>query len=134
VAWLEENGYDVSNVGADLLASYLEGGLDLIAFRLTKGNDAGSIRPISLSWSADYPVIPIRPTAVAANDDMGILVWVLGSARAVPINFYHLELNEAKINWFNPGPTYNDVIIAAGDEAGGCSYCRWRAFSVAASL
>ena len=47
------------------------------------------------------------------------MVWVLGNARAIPDNFYHLELNEAVINWFNPSPTYNDVIIAAADEAGG---------------
>jgi hypothetical protein len=117
--WLEENGYDVASLGIDRLESYLESGLDLIAFRLTKGTDTGSIRPIALSWSADYPMIPIRPTAVAANDDMGVMVWVLGPARAVPTNYFHLELNEAKINWFNPGPTYNDVVIAAADEAGG---------------
>jgi MYXO-CTERM domain-containing protein len=117
--WLEENGYDVANLGIDRLETYLESGLDLIAFRLTKGTDTGSIRPIALSWSADYPVIPIRPTAVAANPDMGVMVWVLGPARAIPTNYFHLELNEAKINWFNPGPTYNNVVIAAADEAGG---------------
>jgi hypothetical protein len=119
VNWLEENDYDVANLGIDRLEPYLASGLDLIAFRLTKGTDTGSIRPVTLSWSADYPVIPIRPTAVAANDDMGVMVWVLGSARAVPTNYAHLELNEAKINWFNPAPSYNDVIIAAADEAGG---------------
>jgi MYXO-CTERM domain-containing protein len=116
--WLSENGYDVSNVGGDILGSYLEAGLDLIAFRLTKGNNTGSIRPIALSWKGDKPVIPIRPTAVAANDDMGVLVWVLGDDRAIPENYLHLELNEAKINWFNPGPTYGDVVSAAADEAG----------------
>jgi hypothetical protein len=116
--WLSENGYDVSNVGGEILGSYLEMGLDLIAFRLTKGNDSGSIRPIALSWEGDKPVIPIRPTAVAANDDMGVLVWVLGDDRAIPENYLHLELNEAKINWFNPGPTYGQVVTAAADEAG----------------
>lgn len=117
--WLSENDYDVSNLGEELLASYLEAGLDLVAFRLTKGNSAGSIRPISLSWKADNPVIPIRPTAVAANEDMGVLVWVLGDDRAIPENYLHLELNDAKINWFNPGANYNQVVIAAADEAGG---------------
>jgi hypothetical protein len=50
---------------------------------------------------------------------MGILVWVLGSGRAVPTNYKTLELNEAVIDWFNPAMVYNDVVAAAADEAGG---------------
>jgi MYXO-CTERM domain-containing protein len=49
---------------------------------------------------------------------MGILVWVLGPGRAVPINYRSLVLNEALINWFNPSSNYNDVVSAAADEAG----------------
>jgi hypothetical protein len=50
---------------------------------------------------------------------MGVLTWVLGEGQAVPKNYNALELNEARINWFNPSPTYNAVVIAAADEAGG---------------
>lgn len=119
LTWLADNGYDVSQLGGDILADYLEAGLNLAAFRLTKNSDAGSIRPVLISYESSQPVIPIRPTAVAANPDMGILVWVLGSGRAVPTNYRSLILNDALINWFNPGATYNDVVIAAADEAGG---------------
>jgi hypothetical protein len=56
---------------------------------------------------------------VAANPDMGILVWVLGPGRAVPVNYRSLVLNDTLINWFNPSSNYNDVVIAAADEAGG---------------
>ncbi len=117
VMWLEEQGFDVTDIGPDLLRDYLEDGLNLIAFKLSKGKDAGSIRPILLTYESERPFIPIRPTAVAANEDMGIKVWVLGDSRAIPNNYFHLELNEAMINWFNPTPTYNDVIIAAANEA-----------------
>ncbi len=119
VDWLLDNGYDVGELGPDVLRPYLEEGLNLLAFRLTKGNDAGSIRPIRLTYESEQPFIPLRPTAVAANPDMGIKVWVLGNSRAIPSNYLHLELNEARIDWFNPNSTYNDVIIAAADEAGG---------------
>lgn len=117
--WLADNGYDVSLLGEDILASYLEEGLNLAAFRLTKNSNAGSIRPVLISYQSDQPVIPIRPTAVAANPDMGVMVWVVGAGRAVPTNYRSLILNDALINWFNPGSTYNDVVIAAADEAGG---------------
>jgi hypothetical protein len=119
VAWLTENGYDPGPRAAEVLGPYLQNGLNLIAFRLQKGKSAGAIRPISLAYDASTAAIPIRPTAVAANDDMPILVWVLGEDRAVSTNYFDLQLNELLIDWFNPGPTYNNVVIAAADEAGG---------------
>ncbi|MCH2108451.1 MAG: DUF2330 domain-containing protein [Polyangiaceae bacterium] len=118
--WLEENGYDISGQTEDVLGPYLENGLNLIAFRLQKGVSSGAIRPIRLDIEgARRPAIPIRPTAVAANDDMGVMVWVLGNARAIPSNYRGLELNEALIDWFNPNTSYNAVVTAAANEAGG---------------
>jgi hypothetical protein len=119
IKWLKDNGYDVGALGPDVLRPYLRDGLNLVAFKLSKNRSAGSIRPVMLTYDDDEPMIPIRPTAVAANDDMGILVWVLGSARAVPTNYKTLEINEAVLDWFNPATSYNDVVTAAADEAGG---------------
>ncbi len=119
IEWLTENGYDIGELGPDVLRPYLESEMNLVAFRLGKTSSTGSIRPIMLTYESEQPFIPIRPTAVAANEDMGVKVWVLGSARAIPQNYLHLEINEALINWFNPNSNYNDVIIAAADEAGG---------------
>jgi MYXO-CTERM domain-containing protein len=119
IEWLKANGYDVGALGPDVLRPYLRDNLNLLAFKLAKNKMAGSIRPVMLTYDSDHPMIPIRPTAVAANDDMGILVWVLGSGRAVPTNYKSLELNEAIIDWFNPSMVYNDVVVAAADEAGG---------------
>jgi MYXO-CTERM domain-containing protein len=119
VDWLEKNGYDA--LDPETLRPYLDENMNLVAFKLTKnaGQNSGSVRPILITYQGDNPTIPIRPTAVAANEDMGVMTWVLGEERAIPTSYYHLELNEAHINWFNAGPTYNDVIIAAADEAGG---------------
>ena len=117
--WLADNEFDVSDFGGEILGEYLERGMNLLAFRLSKGNSAGSIRPVRISFGQGAPSIPIRPTAVAANDDMGVMVWVLGRARAIPANYRHLELNEALINWLSPTATYNSVVIQAANEAGG---------------
>jgi hypothetical protein len=119
IEWLEENDYDVPAGAASLLGPYLEDGLFLLALRLTKGSDTGSIRPIVLTYDATRPMIPVKLTAVAANDDMGVMTWVLSSARAVPQNYLSLELNEARINWFNAASNYNDVVTAAADEGDG---------------
>jgi MYXO-CTERM domain-containing protein len=64
-------------------------------------------------------MIPIKLTAVAANEDMGVLVWVLGNEQAVPVNYKALELNDALIDWFQPQAVYNDVITLAANEASG---------------
>ncbi len=133
VEWLTNEGYDVVPPGgdpseiSDLLGSYLQDAMNLLAFRLTKGNDTGTIRPVWITYASSQPMIPIRPTAVAANDDMGVMVWVLGESRAVPVNYRSLELNEALIDWTTGGSNYNQVVIAAADEAGGQGFVTERA-------
>jgi hypothetical protein len=117
--WLKENGYDVPSGASQLLGPYLEDGLYLLALRLTKGADSGSIRPIVLTYTGTKASIPIKLTAVAANDDMGVMTWVLGDARAVPENYFSLELNEARINWFNANANYNAVVTEAANDASG---------------
>lgn len=115
--WLEAEGYDVA--GPELLREYLEAGMNIIGFRLDKYATAGSIRPVVLTYETDHPMIPIKLTAVAAQDNMGVLTWVVGRSRAVPTNYRHLVLNDALINWFRPSSNYTDVINRAADEAGG---------------
>jgi MYXO-CTERM domain-containing protein len=119
VKWLEDNGYSVGEGAPGLIKPYLMDGLHLLALRLSKGSDVGSIRPLMLTYDAKNPMIPIKLTAVAANDDMGVMTWILSDTRAVPQNYLALELNEARINWFNASSNYNAVVTAAADEAGG---------------
>jgi hypothetical protein len=119
INWLTQNGYDVTPGSDALLGPYLADGNYLLALRLTKGSDTGSIRPIVLTYDADLPMIPIKLTSVSANDDMGVMTWLLSDARAVPMNYAALELNEARINWFNASSNYNDVVTAAANDAGG---------------
>lgn len=119
VNWLTTNGYDVTAVGPEVLGPYLADGLNLIAFKLTKGNDAGTIRPVVITYESDLPMIPIRPTRVAAVEDMGVRVWMVAAHQAIPKNYKSLVLNEALINWFCWSCNYDDVVSAAADEAGG---------------
>jgi hypothetical protein len=117
--WLHTSGYDVPELGPDVLRPYLEAGMNLLAFKLTKGNETGAIRPVMLTFGPGLPAIPIRPTAVAAQPDMGVMVWVLGDQRAIPANYKSLELNDALINWLNPNANYNAVVTRAANEAQG---------------
>ena len=57
------------------------------------------LQQVSLTFSSATPMIPIKLTAVAANDEMGVLVWVLGNARAVAMNYRTLVLDDALIDF-----------------------------------
>ncbi len=117
--WLDDNGYEATALSADLFRPYLEEGMNLLAFRLNKQADVGEIRPVTLRYPSRFPMIPIKLTSVAAQEDMGVLVWTIAEARAVPLNYKSLELNAALINWFSWQSNYFNVVNAAADEAGG---------------
>ncbi|NKB71401.1 MAG: DUF2330 domain-containing protein [Candidatus Latescibacteria bacterium] len=122
VDWLVDNGYQLGDVGPQLLAPYVEEGFFFLALRLAPDREVGDLQPISLTYEADRPGIPIRLTAVATQPDMGVLVWVLGSNRAIPANYLHVQINEARIDWFNGGFNYSQVVSEAANEAGGQAF------------
>ena len=121
--WLDENGYDLTDRGQELITPYVEEGMNFVALRLAKDQGVGDIQPLKLTYEAETPMIPIRLTAVAAVPDMGILVWMLGEARAVPLNYLHLDVNYAKLDWYQGNASayadYQDLVTEAMDEAGG---------------
>jgi hypothetical protein len=122
ITWLTDNGYQLGELGAELLAPYVDEGLLFLALRLAPDQAAGDLQPIALTYPGDQPMIPIRLTAVATAPDLGVLVWVLGEERAIPANYLHVQINEALIDWFNGGFNYPAVVAQAADEAGGQSF------------
>ncbi len=119
VAWLVDNGYQLGDLGPQLLRPYVEGGFFFIALRLAPDREIGDLQPISMSYAAQNPGIPIRLTAVATQPDLGVTAWILSEARAIPTNYLHVRINEALIDWFNGGFNYDDVVRAAVDAADG---------------
>ncbi|MCA1665013.1 MAG: DUF2330 domain-containing protein [Myxococcales bacterium] len=62
--------------------------------------------------------IAITLTQVGAVENMGVLVWVAGEARAIPRNYYHVVLDDLPV-WFSNFTTYNAELINAVHEAPG---------------
>ncbi len=121
-AWLDANGYGIPDGTDDLLVPYIEAGAAFVALRLLPNAESREVQPIKLTFTSDQPVVPIRPTAVAAEPDMGVIVHVLGQHRAIPENFLHVRINEAAIDWPGGGQNYADVVSQAADEAGGQAF------------
>jgi hypothetical protein len=110
--WLTENGYDVPTNSKGLISHYSDIDFVFLALKLVKDADSGDIQPIVLSYESDMlACIPLQLTAIAAQTDMPIYTWVLAEARAVPLNFFHVVLNEQAIDWLNcAAPAYDDYI------------------------
>jgi hypothetical protein len=115
--WLADNHYFVPTGTDDALGPYIRPGSFFLALKLKKGNDVGDLQPVVVKYASDLPMIPLVLTSVAANPHMGIQVWMLGAGRAIPRNYYHTVINDAKLDWINGSQNYNDVIIAATGEA-----------------
>ena len=116
VEWLDENNYQVPDNAEETLTPYI-GDYEFLAIKLSSGQESGDIQPVSLTFSGELATIPMRPTAVAAEDDMGVIVHLLGSARGIPSNYEMVELNLAALDWFNPANHYAQLVSHAVDES-----------------
>ncbi len=117
--WLQENGYFVPATTESQLDPYVRPGAYFLALKLRAGQTAGDLQPVRVEYESERPMVPIILTAVAANPDMGILIWVLGEHRAVPVNYQHVVINEQYIDWPGGAVNYADVVSKAIDEAEG---------------
>ena len=68
------------------------------------------------------PCVPLKLTSIASIRDLRVNLWVLGDNRVVPDNFYELEINQARIDWFKAGSNYEQLLKEAADQAGGQAF------------
>jgi hypothetical protein len=120
--WLTDNGYFVSDEAGRLVDEYVAGGYSFVAVKLQQGQDTSAIRPIILRLASTEACLPLKLTAIAATPDLRINVWVLASGRAIPINFAEVGINLAKIDWFNSGRNYDQLLKEAANEAMGSAF------------
>lgn len=116
--WLNDNRYFVPTGTMTAVQPYIHPGGYFLALKLRGGQSTGDIAPIVLHYASDLPMIPITLTSVGAVANMGILVWVLGEARAIPRNYYSVVLDDLPV-WFSNFSDYNQQLIAAVREAPG---------------
>ena len=114
--WLADNRFFVPTGTDDAVDPYIRPGGFFLALKLLNGEASGDLQPVVLEYQSSLPMIPIVLTSVAADPDMGVLVWVLGDDRAIPRNYYHTVINDAAIDWLDFGSNYVDVITRAVDE------------------
>ncbi|MEO5767301.1 MAG: DUF2330 domain-containing protein [Polyangia bacterium] len=120
--WLTKNGYIVSDQASGLIDSYVRDGKYFVALRLTNGAGVNTIQPVVLKFHGTEPCVPLRLTAIAANPDMQVRLWVLADQRAVPKNFLEMKIDDARIDWLSGGSNYNQLVKQAADQAAGNAF------------
>ncbi|KAA3646185.1 MAG: DUF2330 domain-containing protein [Chloroflexi bacterium] len=123
IRWLRDNEYRVEEPMEPLINVYVEEGFSFLAMRLLPDEDVDSIAPIEVTYPSEAPMIPLRLTAVAANDDMAVLTWFYADRQAVPVNFAHMEIADEELTFFTfGGNNYRTLMGQRADEFGGQAF------------
>jgi hypothetical protein len=119
VQWLNDNGFQQPPEALPLIDHYVKLNMLFVALRLKQDAMAGDIQPIVLDMATPDPCVPLILTKIAAQIDMPVQVYLLAAGRAVPENWFHVVVDEAKIDWLNNGSNYRGLVTAAIDQAAG---------------
>jgi hypothetical protein len=116
IKWLTDNQYQVPTNASALLDGYVANHFVFVAVKLTGGKGVDQIHPLVVRYPGTNPCVPIKLTSVAAENNMGIRTFFLGTRRVAPKNYKHIELNLVKFDWFNAATAYNDFVSQAIDS------------------
>ncbi|MCK6529140.1 DUF2330 domain-containing protein [Myxococcota bacterium] len=124
VAWLNDNGYLITAEMEPYVDGYVAAGMKFLAMKLAPDAGVSDIQPISVTWPGDEPMIPLKLTGVAAEPEMGFIVYILGDQRYGSSNYPTLEIDEELLQadprngWNN----YFGLISWQSDEVGGRAF------------
>ena len=132
-AWLRDNGYQVTDGMLPYIADYTLEGQSFLAVRLRDDAETRDIVPIRFHCPVPNPTIPLRLTAIAAEPQMGFLVFVIGPRRFTTLNAVEVAINadDVHIDPFGQN-NYFPLVSKRIDEAGGFGFVVERAQPAAA--
>jgi hypothetical protein len=127
VQWLRANRFTISDAAAGIIPAYVAEHSLFVAYKLRSNRTTTDLVPVVLDFPFRTDVdgtpldacIPLRLTAIAATQNMAIETFVLGSAQAVPTNFFRVVLNQAKLDWTRRAQNYVQVMQQGLSEVGG---------------
>ncbi len=126
--WLVSNGYRVGTSMQKIVELYINEGMKFLALKLVAGAGVEDIQPFKLTLPGEVPSIPLRLTAIAAEPEMSLAIFVLGDMRYGGANWQNLSIDPKQIVWsyqdaqsfWGPLQTnYTKLVAEAVDAAGG---------------
>ena len=132
VTWVADRGYE-TGLNAAILQSYLEEDHAILAVEVTPPADleylgwVNQLQPISFTYAGDAISAPLQLAASAGSISGKLTVWVAAEHRAIPENYLHVHLNQARLSWLDVYglfggrwgiSNYDEVLSEAIAEAG----------------
>ena len=92
--WLVANNFLPDQEAPAIVDEYASRGYVFAAIKLAAGADLKELHPLVVKYRGSEPCVPLKLTAIAAQEDMAVRAFFLGQRRAVPIGAYrHVSLN-----------------------------------------
>ncbi len=120
--WLNDNGFAQPASAQAALDHYVKQNFVFVAIKLKRDAQVGDIQPLVLDMGQQEACVPLVLTRIAAIPDMPIYAMVLGKYRAVPRNWFQVEVNPLRIDWFRNGSNYRQLVTDAINEAEGRAF------------
>ncbi|MDP2341273.1 MAG: DUF2330 domain-containing protein [Deltaproteobacteria bacterium] len=127
MAWLSDRGYQVNDKMQPFIEQYTVEGYKFLATQLRSDATVQDMVPIRFHCPQPNPEIPLRLTAIAAQAEMGFLVFVAGPQRYAPLNFAEVKIDDDDLRLGGNGNNYFPLISKRIDEAGGQGFIVERA-------
>ena len=124
IDWLRGNGYLVTEEMEPYLASYVAEGMKFLGLKLAPDAGVADIQPISITWTAAEPTIPLILTGVAAEPEMGIVVFIAGDSTYEPLDHSSLLVDSALLQADprNGQNNYYPLLSWLADQEGGQAF------------
>ena len=124
VTWLRENSYRVTAPMEPLIDLYVDEQFVFLAMKLRPDKGAQDVEPVKVTYPSERPMIPLRLTAVAANPDMAVMVWIYADRQALPANYAKMEIANDELTFFGRGQSndYRRLMGTKADEYGGQAF------------
>jgi len=121
VTWLRDNSYRVTAAMVPYIERYTAEGMKFLALKLQPDADVNDVAPFAMTLPAGAPIVPLRMTAIAAEPEMGVVVFILGDQRYQPANWPDLTIDPADIefDYYDYRSNWTSLVARAVDDAGG---------------
>ncbi len=123
VTWLRDNSYRVTAEMEPLIDLYVDEEFVFLAMKLRPDKGAQDVEPVKVTYPSERPMIPLRLTAVAANPDMAVMVWIYGQHQAVPVNYAKMTIANDELTFSDWGShDYRQLMGQKADEKDGKAF------------
>ena len=129
--WLHDNGFIVNQTTSIFMESYIQQNMVFLAAKLLPGAGVSAIKPLRMKYRADYPMVPLVLTAVAAQPNLTVTAFVYGSDPFRPMGHPVVTIDGGRLAADPAGRiNYPMVLARTIDEAGGDAFAiEYRGYS-----